>query len=105
QVTNLVESPTPILGAFDPVYLELPEEILTTVMRKHQRYLPVRTASGTLAPSFVAVANGAVDIDLVRAGNESVLRARYEDAAFFWRADLEVNLDDFRASLAQLTFE
>lgn len=105
QVTNLVEEPNPILGSFDPAYLELPEEILTTVMRKHQRYLPVRAADGTLAPSFVAVANGDVDVDRVRAGNESVLRARYEDAAFFWRADLDVKLEDFREALSKLTFE
>ena len=56
-------------------------------MRKHQRYLPVRDADGALLPMFVAVANGAVDVELVRAGNEAVLRARYEDAAFFYRAD------------------
>ena len=62
-------------------------------MRKHQRYLPVRDADGKLLPHFVAVANGPVDVDVVRAGNEAVLRARYEDAAFFWRADLETPLD------------
>ncbi|MEU4802891.1 glycine--tRNA ligase [Actinosynnema sp. NPDC023587] len=104
EVTNLVERPTPILGAFDAEYLELPSQILTTVMRKHQRYLPVRDADGALLPHFVAVANGDVDVDVVRAGNEAVLRARYEDAAFFWRADLRTPLADMKAGLEKLTF-
>jgi len=104
EVTNLVEQPTPILGSFDPKYLELPAQILTTVMRKHQRYLPVRTVDGALLPHFVAVANGSVDEDLVRAGNEAVLRARYEDAAFFWRADLRTPLEEMKAGLEKLTF-
>ncbi|SEE59185.1 glycine--tRNA ligase [Jiangella alba] len=105
EITNLVEEPNALLGGFDTRYLELPEQILTTVMRKHQRYLPVRSADGALLPHFVAVANGACDADAVRAGNEAVLRARYEDAAFFWRADLEVPLDQFKAGLTKLTFE
>ncbi|MFE2755905.1 glycine--tRNA ligase [Actinosynnema sp. NPDC059335] len=104
EVTNLVERPTPILGSFDERYLELPAQILTTVMRKHQRYLPVRARDGSLLPHFVAVANGEVDADLVRAGNEAVLRARYEDAAFFWRADLRTPLEDMKAGLEKLTF-
>src|SRR5690606_9253906 len=94
-----------ILGSFDQRYLELPNEILTTVMRKHQRYLPVRAEDGTLLPYFVAVANGACDHDLVRAGNEAVLRARYEDAAFFWRADLEVSPEQHKSGLSKLAFE
>ncbi|TDE13592.1 glycine--tRNA ligase [Jiangella asiatica] len=105
EITNLVEEPNALLGAFDTGYLELPEQILTTVMRKHQRYLPVRAADGTLLPYFVAVANGACEADVVRAGNEAVLRARYEDAAFFWRADLQVPLEQFKAGLSKLTFE
>ncbi|SDG22634.1 glycyl-tRNA synthetase beta chain [Lentzea fradiae] len=104
EVTNLVEWPTPILGSFEERYLELPAQILTTVMRKHQRYLPVRSSDGSLLPHFVAVANGSVDADLVRAGNEAVLRARYEDAAFFWRADLKTPLEEMKAGLAKLTF-
>ncbi|HEY2830929.1 MAG TPA: glycine--tRNA ligase [Sporichthyaceae bacterium] len=104
EVTNLVESPNPILGSFEQRYLELPSDILVTVMRKHQRYLPVRAADGTLQAHFVAVANGDCDADVVRAGNEGVLRARYEDAAFFWRADLQVPLAEFRARLDKLTF-
>jgi glycyl-tRNA synthetase len=105
EIANLVEQPTAILGGFEQRYLELPEEVLVGVMRKHQRYLPVRDASGKLLPFFVAVANGPCDEALVREGNESVLRARYEDAAFFFAADLQVPLADLRAKLSALTFE
>jgi glycyl-tRNA synthetase len=105
QIVNLVEEPTAILGHFSADYLDLPGEILTTVMRKHQRYLPVRDAEGKLLPHFVAVANGSVEEDVVRGGNEAVLRARYEDAAFFWRADLETSLEDMRSELDKLAFE
>ncbi|MEU4237400.1 glycine--tRNA ligase [Actinoplanes sp. NPDC026619] len=104
QITYLVEAPTPLLGTFDESYLALPDAVLTTVMRKHQRYLPVRDADGALLPMFVTVANGPVDVELVRTGNEAVLRARYEDAAFFYRADREEPLADLRARLDRLTF-
>ncbi|ADP82942.1 glycyl-tRNA synthetase, beta subunit [Pseudofrankia inefficax] len=114
EVSFLVEQPTPILGGFDPGYLELPEAVLTTVMRKHQRYLPVRAGAapgaagpddaGRLLPRFVAVANGTVDVDAVRAGNEAVLRARFEDAAFFYRADLKTPLAAMVERLSRLTF-
>jgi glycyl-tRNA synthetase len=105
EVTNLVEAPHAILGSFDTRYLELPAEVLTTVMRKHQRYFPVVTEMGELLARFVAVANGECVDDVVRAGNESVLRARYEDAAFFYQADLQVPLKSFRDDLTKLTFE
>jgi len=105
EIANLVEEPNAILGGFSETYLELPQEILTTVMRKHQRYLPVRTAEGALLPHFVAVANGGCDHDAVRAGNEAVLRARYEDASFFWRADLKVAPETMKAGLSRLAFE
>ena len=104
QITYLVEQPTPLLGTFDESYLALPDTVLTTVMRKHQRYLPVRDASGELLPMFVTVANGPVDVELVRVGNEAVLRARYEDAAFFYRADRQVPLPAMRERLTRLTF-
>jgi glycyl-tRNA synthetase len=105
EITNLVEAPHGILGSFEARYLELPEQILTTVMRKHQRYLPVRSGDGKLLPYFVTMANGECDDDLVRRGNENVLRARYEDAAFFYDADLKVPLEELRAGVAKLTFE
>ncbi len=104
QITHLVEAPSPLLGTFDESYLTLPDPVLTTVMRKHQRYLPVRDADGALLPMFVTVANGPVDVELVRTGNEAVLRARYEDAAFFYRADRSVSPADMRARLSRLTF-
>ena len=104
EITDLVESPTPLLGSFEERYLELPSQVLTTVMKKHQRYLPV-VRDGALLPYFVTMANGPCDEDLVRAGNESVIRARYEDASYFWRADLKIAPAEFRALLARLTFE
>ncbi|MCO8271181.1 glycine--tRNA ligase [Actinoplanes sp. TRM 88003] len=104
QITYLVEAPTPLLGTFDESYLSLPDAVLTTVMRKHQRYLPVRSAEGALLPMFVTVANGPVDVELVRTGNEAVLRARYEDAAFFYRADRNTSPADMRERLTRLTF-
>ena len=105
EVTNLVERPEPVLGRFGERYLGLPSEILTTVMRKHQRYLPVRDAAGGLMAYFVAVANGPCDHEVVRAGNEAVLRARYEDALFFWRADLRTAPEEFRQELSKIAFE
>jgi glycyl-tRNA synthetase len=104
EITFLVEAPNPLLGTFDESYLALPGAVLTTVMRKHQRYLPVRDADGRLLPMFVAVANGVVDVERVRSGNEAVLRARYEDAAFFYRADRDTPLAEMRARLSRLTF-
>ena len=105
EITNLVEQPRGILGSFEERYLQLPEQILTTVMRKHQRYLPVRAADGSLRPHFVTMANGECDDAVVREGNEKVLRARYEDAAFFYEADLQTPLADLRAGIGKLTFE
>ncbi|MGI8417695.1 MAG: glycine--tRNA ligase [Nakamurella sp.] len=107
QLAALVESPTAVLGSFDEKYLELPEAILTTVMRKHQRYLPVRGANeegAALLPYFVAIANGSCNEDLVRDGYASVLRARYEDAAFFWRADQKTTPAQHQQRLDKLTF-
>ncbi|WP_433479618.1 glycine--tRNA ligase [Spirillospora sp. CA-142024] len=104
EIVDLAEEPVTILGSFDEKYLELPEEILTTVMRKHQRYLPVRASTGRLLPHFVTVANGECDHDAVRAGNEAVLRARYEDAAFFYQQDLRSTPAQIKEGLARLTF-
>jgi glycyl-tRNA synthetase len=105
EITNLVEDPVAVLGSFDARYLELPAAVLTTVMKKHQRYLPVRDGAGRLLPHFVTMANGGCDRDAVRAGNEAVLRARYEDAAFFYNQDLRTTPADLKLGLAKLTFE
>lgn len=105
EVANLVEYPVPILGDFDQQYLRLPDIVLLAVMRKHQRYLPV-TEEGDLLPYFIAVANGQnLDVDAVRHGNEQVLRARYDDAVYFYDADTEIPLQEFTPLLETLTFQ
>jgi glycyl-tRNA synthetase len=105
EVVNLTEAPNPVLGRFDEEYLTLPEPVLESVMRKHQRYLTVRSAAGTLLPAFIAVANGPCRCDTVVAGNEAVLRARFADAAFFYRADCQKPPDQMREGLEKLLFE
>lgn len=106
EVGNLVEAPAPILGSFSEKFLELPREVLVTVMRKHQRYFPVEDTDGRgLLPHFVAVPNGQVSEAAVRSGNEAVLRARYEDACFFYDADTSKPLASFREKLAGITFQ
>ena len=102
----LTEWPTAILGSFAEQYLELPHEILVTVMRHHQKYFSVQREDGSLAPNFVAVMNTDADPrGLVRQGNERVLRARFNDARFFYEVDqkkpLTARLDD----LAHVTFQ
>uniref|UniRef100_A0A1D1ZWJ6 glycine--tRNA ligase n=1 Tax=Auxenochlorella protothecoides TaxID=3075 RepID=A0A1D1ZWJ6_AUXPR len=106
EVADLVESPTVILGSFDPEFLGLPQEVLVMVMRKHQRYFPVvDPQTNGLLPHFITVANGAVNVDLVRAGNEAVLRARFEDARFFYEADTKKSLEQHREKLESMTFQ
>jgi glycyl-tRNA synthetase beta chain len=86
----LVEYPVPFYGTFDQSYLELPAEVLITTMGHHQRYFPVRDAEGKLKPFFIGVSNNrASNMNVVREGNERVLRARLSDAAFFWKEDLK----------------
>jgi glycyl-tRNA synthetase beta chain len=102
----ITEFPTAILGGFDSQYLELPAEVLTTVMRHHQKYFSVVDANGKLAPHFIAVMNTNADRDgLVRHGNERVLRARFNDARFFWQQDQKKKLSDRRVDLAKVTFQ
>lgn len=102
----ITEYPTVILGAFDPQYLALPSEVLVTVMRHHQKYFSVEDADGNLAPNFVAVMNTNADPDgLVRKGNERVLRARFNDARFFWEVDQHKTLSERVADLASVTFQ
>jgi glycyl-tRNA synthetase beta chain len=105
-LTYLTEYPTPILGSFDESYLELPMEVLVTVMRHHQRYFGVLNADGSLAPYFVAVMNTKADPDgLVREGNERVLRARFNDARFFWNFDERQKLADRVEDLRAVTYQ
>ena len=105
-VTYLNEYPTVIAGDFDPAFLELPDEILITVMRGHQKYFALESRKGELAPHFLAVINLAHDPKgLVRQGHERVLRARFADARFFWEADQKTKLADYLPKLAAVTYE
>ena len=107
-VVHLTEWPSVILGGFEVEYLELPEEVLVTVMRDHQKYFAVESADGKLAPHFLAVLNIEVDAEgranIVR-GNERVLRARFKDARFFWDFDQKIPLVDRVESLKNVTFQ
>jgi len=106
EVTNLVERPTALLGSFSEESLALPREVLVAVMKKHQRYFPVQNKEGALLPYFIAVRNGdSKHLDLVREGNEHVIRARFADADFFVREDRKQTLAEFRPSLFKLTFQ
>lgn len=105
EVANLIEAPTPIRGSFEEKHLSLPREVLVTVMRKHQRYFPVEGADGNLLPYFITIANGKLDNDSVRYGNQEVIRARYSDAEFFWGRDTKQKLEAFRPLTKGLTFE
>ncbi|MGH9738973.1 MAG: glycine--tRNA ligase subunit beta [Candidatus Acidiferrales bacterium] len=105
-VTYLNEYPTVISGDFDPAFLALPDEILITVMRGHQKYFAVEKRAGELAPHFLAVINLPRDPkSLVRAGHERVLRARFADARFFWDSDQKCRLDEYLPKLAAVTYE
>jgi glycyl-tRNA synthetase beta chain len=105
-LTYLTEWPSTIRGTFDPSYLQLPKEILSTVMRHHQRYFSVLKPDGTLAPEFVAVTNTDGDPDgLIRQGNEKVLRARFNDARFFWQVDQQKPLAARVADLEKVTYQ
>lgn len=118
EVANLVEKPMPFLGSFEQSFLSLPGDVLVSVMKKHQRYFPVErnkskaAAAGhdprksPLLPYFVAVRNGDEQgLDLVRQGNEHVVRARFADANFFVGEDLKHKLEDFRPRLGTLMFQ
>jgi glycyl-tRNA synthetase beta chain len=105
RLSWLTEYPTPILGDFDQSYLSLPEEVLVTVMRHHQKYFSLVDAQGRLAPHFIAVMNLDADAQgLIRAGHERVLRARFNDARFFWEFDQHKRLADRLDDLAHVTF-
>jgi glycyl-tRNA synthetase beta chain len=105
-VVNLTEWPSAIIGSFDREFLGLPEEVLVTVMRDHQKYFAVEDASGKLAPHFLAVLNTDADpAGVIRHGNERVLRARFNDARFFWQTDQKRPLRDRVPDLKKVTFQ
>lgn len=106
EVTDLVEWPFPVLGAFDDSYLELPEEVLATVMIRHQRFFPTRARAGRLAARFVGVSNNRVaDEAVVRRGYEKVLDGRLYDARFFWRSDRRKSLSQHAWGLSGIAFQ
>lgn len=106
EVVNLVESPTALRGTFSAEYLTLPRDVLVTVMRKHQRYFPVEDANGKLLPYFITIRNGDTQhLDIVAKGNEHVLQARFYDANFFYKDDLQKPLAEHLQRLGTLTFE
>jgi len=107
-VTHLTEWPTAVLGNFEPEYLSLPEEVLVTVMRDHQKYFAVEDSTGKFAPHFLAILNTAAQPAgeaVIRHGNERVLRARFNDARFFWEFDQRASLTDRVALLEKVTFQ
>lgn len=105
-VTNLVESPYGVCGSFEQKFLELPDEVLITSMREHQKYFPVVNGDHSLLPAFVAVNNTRVaDTDLTRTGHERVLRARLEDALFFFNSDKKTRLADRYDDLSGIIFQ
>src|SRR5262249_22649430 len=102
----MTEYPTPILGDFDAEFLSLPDEVLMTVMRHHQKYFSVKGEGGRLAPHFIRVLNTHADPQgRVRRNNERVLRARFNDARFFWQTDQRKKLADRIGDLAHVTFQ
>jgi glycyl-tRNA synthetase beta chain len=105
EVNNLVEYPTALSGSFDEDFLTLPKEVLITSMKEHQRYFPVENNDGELLPYFITVRNGDQQhLDNVSKGNEKVLRARLSDAAFFYREDQKVNIDNALQRLEQIVY-
>ena len=107
-VVHLTEWPSVVLGTFEPEYLALPEEVLVTVMRDHQKYFAVEDAAGKLAPHFLAVLNTEADEkgrEIIRHGNARVLRSRFKDAQFFWDFDQKTPLTARVESLNNVTFQ
>jgi glycyl-tRNA synthetase len=105
EVVNLVEYPTSLVGTFDEEYLEVPHEIITDAMLKHQRYFPLYQADGRLSNSFIVVSNGPPSYNsVIIDGNERVVRPRLSDAAFFYREDLKRPLESYVDGLEQVVF-
>ena len=106
EVLYLVEYPTALCGKFDDKYLALPPETVITPMRDHQRYFPVKSAEGKLLPLFITVRNGGKEhLETVQHGNERVLRARLEDAQFFFDEDRKKSLEEHREKLKTVVFQ
>lgn len=105
EVTNLVEYPTAFVGDFEERFLSVPEEVLVTSMKEHQRYFEVRNQAGMLLPHFISVRNGnSVKLDNVIKGNQKVLAARLEDGEFFFEEDKKLSIEDCVEKLKNVTF-
>ena len=105
EVNNLVEYPTALYGGFESEFLELPQEVLITSMKEHQRYFPVKSKDGKVLPQFVTVRNGGSDhLENVARGNEKVLRARLSDAAFFYHEDQKTDIDSCLNKLTSIVY-
>lgn len=105
EVNNLVEYPTALFGKFEKEFLEIPDEVLITSMKEHQRYFPVKSKEGDLLPFFVTVRNGDHrHIDKVARGNEKVLRARLADAAFFYKEDQKLQIESALSKLKTVVY-
>ena len=106
EVTSLVEWPRTVTGGFDDEFLQVAPEVLVATMQDHQKYFALRDSEGRLLPGFITVTNmEASDAALIRTGNERVLRARFNDARFFWRSDLATPLEDLVDGTRTLTFQ
>lgn len=110
EVTNLVEWSTAVVGKFDSEFLNLPPEVITTVMVSHQRYFPVFKAGAhgcaPLLPNFITISNGdPAKSDIIAAGNERVIRARLADGQFFYKTDLAKPLESYLLQLEKVTFQ
>ncbi|MBI4889651.1 MAG: glycine--tRNA ligase subunit beta [Acidobacteria bacterium] len=106
DIVYLTEYPTPILGNFDAKFLDLPQEVLSTVMRHHQRYFTLKSADGKMAPHFIAIMNMKADKKgYVVKGNERVLEARFNDGRFFWEVDRQRSLASRVPDLAKVTYQ
>ncbi|GAI83211.1 unnamed protein product, partial [marine sediment metagenome] len=105
EITYLVEYPNAILGKFDKKYLELPKDVLTEVMRKHQKYFPVFKNKDELLPLFIVIINNSKKYaSKIKEGNENVLRARLEDAKFFYQEDQKIPLEENVDKLKNVIF-
>ena len=108
EVVNLVEYPTAVVGNFESEFLQLPSEVITTVMVTHQRYFPVKQDSNTntLLPHFITISNGdPAKSESIAEGNGSVIRARLADAQFFYKADCDERLETYLPQLETVTFQ
>lgn len=105
EVSYLVETPSVFSASFDPEFLALPAPVVVTAMREHQRYFALHDAAGKLLPRFLCVANSApAAVDAVRNGNQRVLRARLDDARFYWNEDLKTTLEQKAPRLANVVW-